>query len=75
MPPSTKRPWADLHFDPGARRAAAIDRLGILRDETLVSPLLHDSPGGESVIWQTTGGVDHLSPGNFVLEHLATAVE
>jgi hypothetical protein len=38
-----------LDLDPAARRATAIDRLGILRDEPLVAAQLDLGPGVESV--------------------------
>jgi hypothetical protein len=35
----------DLHLDSGARRPAATDRLGILRDESLVPAFVDHCPG------------------------------
>jgi hypothetical protein len=66
---------ANLHLDPGARRAPTVDRLGVFRDEAFVSTFLDDAPGREAVIRETSRGVDHARPGDLLLKHGASSVE
>jgi hypothetical protein len=62
-------------LDPPSRRATAIGRLRILRDEPLVTALLDDRPGGEPVIQQAPRRVDHAGAVHLSLEHVPTAME
>jgi hypothetical protein len=66
---------ADLHLDPGARRPAAIDRLGVLRHQARVSAFLHDRPGCGSIVGQAPRGEDHAGARDLLLEDGASSVQ